>query len=76
MRAKYGIEDADVYNFDETGFMMGVILPSMVVTRADRRGRTKESSLVIENGLRLSRESMRMGGASRHLSYFKELTIW
>ena len=41
MRAKYGIEDADVYNFDETGFMMGVILPSMVVTRADRRGRTK-----------------------------------
>lgn len=41
MRAKYGIEDADVYNFDKTGFMMGVILPSIVVTRADRRGRTK-----------------------------------
>ena len=41
MRAKYGIEDADVNSFDETGFMMGVILPSMVVTRDDRRGRAK-----------------------------------
>ncbi|EYE90879.1 uncharacterized protein EURHEDRAFT_548719 [Aspergillus ruber CBS 135680] len=30
MQTKYGIEDADIYNFDKTGFMMGVILPSMV----------------------------------------------
>ncbi|KAF2840206.1 hypothetical protein M501DRAFT_1002512, partial [Patellaria atrata CBS 101060] len=28
---------ADLYNFDETGFMMGVICSGMVVTRADRR---------------------------------------
>jgi len=35
MRAKYGILDCDFYNFDETGFMMGIICPSMVVTRAD-----------------------------------------
>jgi hypothetical protein len=41
MRAKYGIHDCDFYNFDETGFMMGVICASMVVTRADRRGRGK-----------------------------------
>jgi hypothetical protein len=41
MRAKYSIQDCDFYNFDETGFMMGVICPSMVVTRADRRGRGK-----------------------------------
>ena len=41
MRAKYGIHDCDLYNFDETGFMMGVICASMVVTRADRRGRAK-----------------------------------
>ena len=41
MRAKYGIQDCDFYNFDETGFMMGVICPAMVVTRADRRGRGK-----------------------------------
>jgi hypothetical protein len=42
MRAKYGIQDEDFYNFDETGFMMGVICSSMVVTRADRRGRGKQ----------------------------------
>ncbi|KFZ25103.1 hypothetical protein V502_00412, partial [Pseudogymnoascus sp. VKM F-4520 (FW-2644)] len=32
--AKYGIYEADIYNFDETGFMMGVISTAMVVTRA------------------------------------------
>jgi hypothetical protein len=41
MRAKYGITDSDFYNFDETGFMMGVICAAMVATRADRRGRGK-----------------------------------
>ncbi|KFY19868.1 hypothetical protein V493_07812, partial [Pseudogymnoascus sp. VKM F-4281 (FW-2241)] len=41
MRAKYGVLDCDFYNFDETGFMMGVICPAMVVTHADRRGRGK-----------------------------------
>ena len=25
MRGKYGIQDCDFYNFDETGFMMGMI---------------------------------------------------
>jgi RecB family endonuclease NucS len=38
MRAKYCIQDCDFYNFDETGFMMGVICASMVVTHADRLG--------------------------------------
>jgi hypothetical protein len=41
MRAKYGVVDSDFYNFDETGFMMGMITPGMVVTRADRRGKAK-----------------------------------
>jgi hypothetical protein len=41
MKAKYGILDCDFYNFDETGFMMGVICAAMIVTRADRRGRSK-----------------------------------
>jgi hypothetical protein len=41
MKAKYGIHDCDFYNFDETGFMMGIICASMVVTCADRRGRGK-----------------------------------
>lgn len=40
-RSKFGILDCDLYNFDKAGFMMGVICPSMVVTRSDRRGRGK-----------------------------------
>jgi transcriptional regulator with XRE-family HTH domain len=41
MRAKYGVLDCDFYNFDETGFMIGIICPVIVVTRADRRSRGK-----------------------------------
>lgn len=37
--AKYGIPEDDIYNFDETGFMMGQIQPHMVVTRSDRVGK-------------------------------------
>jgi hypothetical protein len=33
---KYGILQQDIYNFDETGFQMGQISASMVVTAADR----------------------------------------
>ncbi|RKL09141.1 hypothetical protein BFJ70_g16692 [Fusarium oxysporum] len=39
--AKYGIRSDDIYNFDETGFMMGMIANGMVVTGAERRGRPK-----------------------------------
>ncbi|OBS16229.1 hypothetical protein FPOA_13034 [Fusarium poae] len=39
--AKYGILPDEIYNFDETGFMMGVIASGMVVTGAERRGRPK-----------------------------------
>jgi hypothetical protein len=42
MRAKYGIQDCDFYNFDETGFMMGMICSNMVVTSSDRKGRAKQ----------------------------------
>ena len=41
MRAKYGILDADFYNFDETGFMMGMIRGHMVVTHSDRQSNPK-----------------------------------
>ena len=34
--SKYGIVDDDIYNFDETGFMMGMISTGMVVTSAER----------------------------------------
>jgi hypothetical protein len=41
MIAKYGINEVDIYNFDETGFMMGIISTAMVVTSAERHGRAK-----------------------------------
>ncbi|KAM5521699.1 fot5 transposase [Fusarium oxysporum f. sp. phaseoli] len=39
--AKYSITLADIYNFDETGFIMGIIASGMVVIGTDRRGRPK-----------------------------------
>jgi hypothetical protein len=40
-KAKYGILDKDVYNFDEAGFMVGKITTQFVVTALERRGRLK-----------------------------------
>ena len=40
-KAEYGILDDDVYNFDETGFQMGVIATAKVVTGTDRAGRPR-----------------------------------
>jgi hypothetical protein len=40
-KAKYGICDDDVWNFDEAGFMMGKIMTQLVVTGSERRGRPK-----------------------------------
>jgi hypothetical protein len=39
--AKYGITEEDIYNFDETGFLMGVIALGMVATSSKRHGRPK-----------------------------------
>ena len=39
--AKYGINDTDIYNFDETRFIMGVISTGMVVTSSDGRVKAK-----------------------------------
>jgi hypothetical protein len=41
--AKYAIADADIYNFDETGFMMGVISTGMVVTSSNGRQQAKKT---------------------------------
>lgn len=38
---QYGIHPADIYNFDETGFAMGVISSTRVVTRAEYYGKAK-----------------------------------
>jgi hypothetical protein len=39
--AKYSIQPGDTWNFDETGFMMGLIQSGMVVTGSERQGRPK-----------------------------------
>ncbi|KAJ8112323.1 hypothetical protein OPT61_g5283 [Boeremia exigua] len=41
VKAKYGILDDDVHNFDETGFMIGQISTGAVVTASERQGRPK-----------------------------------
>lgn len=41
IRNKCGILDCGLYSFDEIGFIMGIIRPSLVVTRFDRRGKGK-----------------------------------
>ena len=38
-RMQYGIADEDIYNFDETGFAMGLVATAKVVTRAEMVGR-------------------------------------
>lgn len=40
-KAKYGILDEDTHNFDETGFMMGVIKGQMVFTGSEKRSNPK-----------------------------------
>jgi len=39
--AKYGIRTEDIYNFDETGFLMGIIGTTLVVTSSERKGNAK-----------------------------------
>jgi len=41
VKAKYGILEEDIYNFDEAGFMMGVIATAKVVTSSEARNRPK-----------------------------------
>jgi hypothetical protein len=38
---KYGIQEEDIYNFDEAGFLMGVIATAKVVTSVESRNRPK-----------------------------------
>lgn len=40
---KYGVAESDIYNFNEPGFMMGIISTGMVVTSADQHSNTKLS---------------------------------
>lgn len=44
---KHCIQDADIYNFEETGFIIHIISIAMVVIRRD--GRTKEKRFQVIN---------------------------
>jgi hypothetical protein len=77
----YGIPDDDIYNFDETGFQMGVASTAKVVTRADRHGRpvvvqpgNREWSTVIDcvNALGWSLPPMIILQGKVHLSTWYE----
>jgi hypothetical protein len=41
LRKQNGIQDEDIYNFDETGFAMGLIATSRVITRAEMLGKPR-----------------------------------
>ena len=41
VKAKYGIVDDDIYNFNKTRFIMGIIFAGMVVTTSDSRSKAK-----------------------------------
>jgi len=41
IKAKYSILNEDTYNFDKTGFIIGVIVPNIVVTTSNGRNRAK-----------------------------------
>jgi len=40
-KVKYSIFDDNIYNFDETGFIMGIIIATMVVTTLNSCSRAK-----------------------------------
>jgi hypothetical protein len=42
IKAKYGIVDDDMYNFDESGFLMGKISSQLVVTGSEKPGKRKK----------------------------------
>ena len=41
IKAKYGITDDDSYNFNKTGFQIGVISSQVVITGTERRNQPK-----------------------------------
>jgi len=42
IKAKYSIFNDDNYNFNETGFIMGIITTGMVITTSDSYGKAKK----------------------------------
>jgi len=45
IKVKYGILNNDLYNFDKTRFIIGIIITFMVVTTLDGCSRAKQAQL-------------------------------
>jgi hypothetical protein len=45
MVVKYRIQEEDIYNFDETGFLIGMLSSTKVVISSERRGRPRTKQL-------------------------------
>jgi hypothetical protein len=43
IKAKYSIFDENTYNFNKTGFIIGVITPTIVVTTLDSCSKVKQA---------------------------------
>ncbi|KHJ32976.1 hypothetical protein EV44_g3566 [Erysiphe necator] len=44
---RYGIQPGDIYNFDESGFMMGVVKGFYVIARADKQGKGRHGQWLV-----------------------------
>ncbi|KAF2176948.1 hypothetical protein K469DRAFT_525114, partial [Zopfia rhizophila CBS 207.26] len=45
--AKYGIQDKDTYNFDKSGFQMGIITQQKVVIGSERRSNCEWVTVIL-----------------------------
>ena len=43
IKVKYGILNDDIYNFDETSFIIGIIIATIVVTTLDGCSKAKQA---------------------------------
>ena len=70
---QHGIAYEDIYNFDETGYAMGLVATAKVVTSAEMTG--KPSSQGTANGSHLLSVSTLLDGLFHHASFSKEKSI-
>lgn len=76
MRNKYGILDCDLYKFDETGFMMRVICPSVLITRLIDVAKVRLPNLEIVSGRPRLPASVMTVSTSPHFCSSKAPTTW
>ena len=72
---QHGIAFEDIYNFDETGYAMGLVATAKVVTRAEMTGRPFLYNQGIGNGLLLLSASTHQNGLYHHALSSRERSI-